>query len=122
MSRATNGPSSSTPTMLTAMRVLASMGVNTSAAITSAGMFRVEDPWVMAMAVSTGAPWRRNAEAMGTMHAEHRFMEEPTAKPRNTPFSPPPVKREPSPLGNRKTSVMPAARKAKVIPRLTSLR
>ena len=121
-SRATSGPSSRTPTTLTAMRVLASIGVKTSAAMTSAGRFSVEEPWVMAMAVSTGAPRFRKAEAMGTMQAEHRFMDEPTANPRSTPFMPPPVNREPLLPGKRNTSVIPAARNAKIIPTVTSFR
>ena len=104
--RATSGPSNRTPTTLTAMRVLASMGVKTSAAMTSAGRFNVEEPWVMAMAVSTGAPRFLKADAMGTMHAEHRFMDDPTAKPRSTPLMPPPVRPDPPLLGNRNTSVM----------------
>ena len=97
-------------------------GANTMAAMMMAGRFSVDDPCVMASVVSTPEPRLRNAEATGTMHAEQRFIAGPT----NSPFSDPliPVAERPHPLdlGNRKASVAPATRKAKVMPSATSRR
>ena len=104
------------------MRAPPIIGANTIAAMMRAGRFSVEEPCVIARVVSTPEPRLRNAEATGTMQAEHRFMAGPTSSPFSDPLIPVPEMPQPLDLGNRKASVAPATRKAKVMPSATSRR
>ena len=104
------------------MRAPPISGANTMAAMIIAGRFNVEDPCVMARVVSTPEPLLRNAEATGTIHAEQRFMAGPMSSPFSDPLTPVAEKPQPLDFGNRKASVVPATRKAKIIPNDTSLR
>ena len=119
---ATSGPISRAPAMLSAMRVAPINGANTIAAMMMAGRFSVEDPCVIASVVSTPAPRRRNADATGTMHAEHRVIAGPTISPFSEPRKPEPDSPHPLDFGNRNASVAPATRNANAMPTDTSCR
>ena len=82
----------------------------------------VDDPCVMARVVSMPEPRRLNAEATGTMHAEHRFMAGPISSPLREPLIPAPVRLQSPDFGKMNASVAPATRKAKIMPTVTSWR
>ena len=88
----------------------------------SEGRLRVEDPCIIASVVSTPDPRLRNADATGTMHAEHRFMAGPTISPLSEPVTPPPESPCPLHLGKMNDSVAPATRKANIMPTATRRR
>ena len=121
---ATRGPTANAATMLNSRRLNPNSGVNTKATIMSAGRFRVDDPWTIEIAPSMPAPLLRNDAAMGTMHAEHRFMTGPTARPFRVRLSPLPDRIVARRLlsGKRNPSVRPATVKAKIMPAATRRR
>jgi hypothetical protein len=87
-----------------------------------AGRFRVDEPCVIARVVSMPAPRWRKALATGTMQAEQRFMAGPINSPLAEPLIPRWYKPRLDSAGKRNTSVSPATRKAKIIPRVINLR
>ena len=89
-------------------------------AITIAGRFSVEDPWAIPTVAAIPAPRLLNADDMGTMQAEQRVIGAPTMRPFSAPAMPRPENARLVEPGNRKASVRPAIRKAKLIPTATS--
>ena len=92
------------------------------AAMIRAGRFSVEEPCVIARVVSTPEPLPRNADATGTMHAEHKVHRRADKQPLQRSLD---ARRREAPaagLGEQKCLGRPATRKAKAMPTDTSLK
>ena len=123
MTITTRGPISSAPMRAMMSRLNPSMGVKTKKTMARAGIFMVADPCTMAMAPSIPPPLFWKAAETGVMHAEHRFITGPRARPCAVRLNTPPLENPvPLPGGNKKASDRPATRKAKIIPMATSRR
>ena len=119
---ATTEPRTRVPITLSTIRLPPIKGINTIDAMMRAGRFMVDEPWVIATVVSMPAPRRRNAVAIGTMHAEQSDITGPITAPFKTPLNPCPVNRWLLFFGKRNDSVIPAIMKANTIPIHTKLR
>ena len=92
------------------------MGANTITTMMRAGRFRVDDACIVLMVAATLAPFLRNADEMGTMHAEQSVIGAPMAIPLRADRNPAPRALGKRVWGKMKVSVRPAARKAKTMP------